>query len=47
LSHVIDELENYNLQHSLNFGGWLNDVNWRRFKPDQLLELLETKYLDI
>jgi hypothetical protein len=47
LPHVIDELKNYNLQHSLSFGGWLNDVNWRKSKPDQLLELLETKYLDI
>ena len=41
LPHVIDELKNYNLQHSLSFGGWLNDVNWRKSKPDQLLELLE------
>lgn len=47
LPHVLDEMHSYNLQHSLSFGGWLNDVNWRKTKPDQLLELLETKYLDI
>lgn len=47
LPHVLDEMQSYNLQYSLSFGGWLNDINWRKSKPDQLLELLETRYLDI
>lgn len=47
LPHVLDEMQRYNLHYSLSFGGWLNDINWRKTKPDQLLELLETKYLDI
>jgi len=45
--HVLDELKNYNLQYSLSFGGRLNDVNWRKSKPDLLLDLLENKYLEI
>jgi hypothetical protein len=47
LPHVLEEMQSINLQYSITFGGRLNDVSWRSTKPDQLLELLETMYLDI
>jgi hypothetical protein len=47
LPQVLSELENSSLHYAINFGGVLNDVNWRQHKPDELLDLLETKYLDI
>ena len=47
LPQVLDEMKSINLQYAITFGGRLNDVNWRSTKPDQLLELLETVYLDI
>lgn len=47
LNHVIDEMKRYGLQQSISYGGRLNDLNWRSRRPEDLLELLETKYLDI
>ena len=47
LPHVNEEMQAYNLQHYISFGGDLDDVNWRKNKPDQLLEILETKYLEL
>lgn len=47
LPHVLEEMGNYRLHYTLSFGGGLNEINWRKSKPDQILELLETKYLDI
>ncbi|PCJ64604.1 MAG: hypothetical protein COA58_12770 [Bacteroidetes bacterium] len=47
LPHVLEEMESIRLQHYITFGGRLNDISWRGIKPDQLLELLETQYLDI
>lgn len=47
LPHVLEEMQSYRLHHSISFGGELNDVNWRKTKPDQLLEILETRYLEM
>jgi hypothetical protein len=47
LPHVLSELDHYYLKYTINYGGYLNDLNWRSTKPDELLELLETRYLDI
>jgi len=47
LPQVIDELDDYRLKHYLTYGGRLNEIEWRSIKPDNLLELLETKYLEI
>jgi hypothetical protein len=47
LPQVIDELDDYRLKHYLTYGGRLNEIEWRGIKPDNLLELLETKYLEI
>ena len=47
LDHVIDEMERYGLKYSISYGGRLNDINWRSRRPEDVLELLETKYLDI
>jgi len=46
LPQVIDELNTYHLNYQLSFGGRLNDISWRNQKPNQILELLETKYLE-
>ena len=46
LPHVLDELNNYKLNYMLTYGGRLNEIPWRSFKPDQILDLLETKYLE-
>ncbi len=47
LPHVLHELGQHHLKYSINFGNHLNDINWRSTKPDELLELLETRYLDL
>jgi hypothetical protein len=47
LPHVLSELDHYHLKYSVNFGDHLNDINWRSAKPYELLELLETRYLDL
>jgi hypothetical protein len=47
LPQVVDEMDDYSLKHYLSYGGRLNEVEWRSIKPDNLLELLETKYLEI
>ena len=47
LPHVLSELDHYHLKYSVNFGDHLNDINWRSTKPYELLELLETRYLDL
>jgi hypothetical protein len=44
--HVLDEMDSYNLQYYLNYGGRLQDINWRSMKPEQVLENLEEKYLE-
>lgn len=47
LPHVLDEMNDYRLHYYLTYGGRLNEIDWRLIKPDTLLELLETKYLEI
>jgi hypothetical protein len=47
LPHVLDEMDSINLKHAVSYGDMLNDVSWRISKPDLLLDILETKYLDI
>lgn len=39
--HVIHEFENNNIDYYLNFGGVLDDLNWRTFKPTPLFHLVE------
>lgn len=34
--HVIDELGKVNLDFYLNWGGELDDLSWRNYRPDQL-----------
>jgi hypothetical protein len=46
LPHVLDELYRYHLNLQLSFGGRLNDIDWRKLKPEQIIELLETKFLE-
>jgi hypothetical protein len=46
LPHVLDELYRYHLNHQLSFSGRLNDIDWRKLKPEQIIELLETKFLE-
>ena len=40
--HVEDEMVSTMIHHYVNIGGELNDVNWRRCKPKQLVQLVET-----
>ena len=47
LPHVLDEMKSYSLQQYMSMDGYLNDIDWRSIRPDDLLDLLETKYLDI
>lgn len=47
LDQVLEEMERYNLQYALSFGGNLNEINWRNRRPEDILDLLETKYLEI
>lgn len=44
LPHVEEELLATQIQYYASFGGNLSDVNWRRFKPVQIAEIIE-KYL--
>ncbi len=46
LPHILDELNNHHLYSVLSYGGRLNDLNWRPLKPDQVLEYVETKFLE-
>lgn len=41
LPHVEDEMLATQLQYYVNFGGNLSEVNWRKFKPMQIMEVLE------
>ena len=39
--HVIDEMRDSNLHYYLNFNESLNDLSWRKLKPDKLIDLVE------
>lgn len=41
--HVIDEMRETKLNHFLNFGDNLNEINWRKMLPSSLLLLIEEK----
>jgi len=43
--HVIDEFKTNNIDYYINFGGLLNDLNWRQLKPTQLFLLIENQIL--
>lgn len=40
-THVLDEFQKNNIDFCLVFGGELNEINWRSFKPQQLLEKID------
>ncbi len=39
--HVIEEFQNNNIDYYINFGGLLDDLNWRNLKPIQLYKKVE------
>jgi hypothetical protein len=39
--HVLEEFKKYNLDYYINFGGELNDIEWRTFKPHQLFSKID------
>jgi len=39
--HVEEEMVSTQIHHYASIGGELNDVNWRRFKPAQLIQNVE------
>jgi hypothetical protein len=39
--HVIDEMRKSKLHYYINFGENYNDLLWRKFKPQNILELVE------
>jgi hypothetical protein len=43
--HVIDEFKSNNIDYYINFGGILNDLNWRQLKPAQFFLLVENQIL--
>ncbi len=42
LEHVKDEMQQTRLQHYVNFGDHLNDINWRTLKPNMLYSMVES-----
>lgn len=42
LPHVEEEMAEMELQHYVNFGGVLNEFNWRTHKPKSLMNIIET-----
>lgn len=43
--HVIDEFKINNIDYYINFGGNLDNLNWRQLKPAQLFLLVENQIL--
>jgi hypothetical protein len=39
--HVIDEFKSNNIDYYINFGGELDNINWRALKPLQVFKLVE------
>jgi len=39
--HVIEEFKRNNIDYYINFGGALDEMNWRALKPLQLYKLVE------
>jgi len=42
LKHVEDEMVATQLQFYMKIGGLMNSINWRKFKPIDILQLVET-----
>lgn len=40
--HVVEEFSSTGIDYYLNFGGNLNDLNWRKLSPRQLYDEIET-----
>ena len=43
--HVLQEIQNYKLHYYLHTNDMLNEVQWRKFKPENLLILIESLLL--
>lgn len=43
--HVIDEFRQNNIDYYINFGGDLDDLNWRQLKPIQLFKRVEEQLM--
>ena len=39
--HVFDEFKSGNIDYFINFGGVLDDLNWRNQKPQQVYNAVE------
>lgn len=39
--HIIDEFKNMNIDYYINFGGELDNMNWRQLKPLQFFKKVE------
>jgi len=39
--HIISEMRQYGIHHSIFIGGNYNHVNWRKLQPEHLVELLD------
>ncbi len=44
-NHVIDEFKHNNIDYYINFGGELDDMNWRQLKPVQLYKKVEEQLM--
>ncbi|MDL5049929.1 hypothetical protein QQ054_28350 [Oscillatoria amoena NRMC-F 0135] len=40
--HVLDEFKSANIDYYVNFGGEMDDMNWRKFSPYQLYDSVDT-----
>ena len=43
--HVISEFKRNNIDYYINFGGVLDDMNWRNLKPAQFFKLVEEQLI--
>lgn len=43
--HVIDEFKTHNIDYYINFGGGLDNLNWRNLKPIQLFKKVEEQLI--
>ncbi len=43
--HVIDEFKTNNIDYYINFGGQLDDLNWRQLKPLQFFKKVEEQLM--
>lgn len=43
--HVDEEMQATRLQHYVNFGAYMNDINWRPHKPNVVFDMVEARLL--